>query len=77
MKALGVPELLSNLEGKISAEEARQHGQQATRHYVKRQTTWFRHQIISDYVLKTKYIERYQDKIFSEISKFVLTCSGA
>jgi tRNA dimethylallyltransferase len=76
MKALGVPDLLRHLAGEISLEEACRQGQQATRRYVKRQVTWFRHQIVADYVLKTKYTENLKDEIFSEISRFLLTYPG-
>ena len=74
MKALGVPHLLSHLKGKLTLDDARRLGQQATRRYVKRQVTWFTHQIVANIVLNSKYNERYWDKIFPEISKFVLTC---
>jgi len=50
-KALGYPELVSHLEGKISLTEAITLAQASTRHYAKRQVTWFRHQIKSDIVL--------------------------
>jgi tRNA dimethylallyltransferase len=74
MKALGVPHLLSHLKGKLTLDDARRLGQQATRRYVKRQVTWFTHQIVANIVLNSKYNERFWDKIFPEISKFVLTC---
>ncbi len=44
-KAHGLPELLLHLAGEISLAEAIRIGQLNTRHYAKRQTTWFRHQI--------------------------------
>ncbi|MCE9508094.1 MAG: tRNA (adenosine(37)-N6)-dimethylallyltransferase MiaA [Alphaproteobacteria bacterium] len=47
-KALGYPELSAYLDGKISLEEATIAAQQSTRHYAKRQVTWFRHQIAAD-----------------------------
>jgi tRNA dimethylallyltransferase len=47
-KALGYPELCAYLDGKISLEEATVTSQQSTRHYAKRQVTWFRHQITAD-----------------------------
>jgi len=47
-KALGYPELCAYLEDKISLEEATIAARQATRHYAKRQVTWFRHQIAAD-----------------------------
>lgn len=45
MKALGVPELLRHHAGLLDLDTAIAQGQQATRHYAKRQTTWFRHQM--------------------------------
>jgi tRNA dimethylallyltransferase len=45
MKAIGVPELLSHLRGEISLEQAAVLSQTATRHYIKRQLTWFRGQM--------------------------------
>lgn len=45
LKAVGVPELISYLEGCVSLEEAIQLSQQSTRRYAKRQITWFTHQI--------------------------------
>ena len=44
MKAHGVPELISYLENKISIDEAIETAQKNTRHYAKRQYTWFRNQ---------------------------------
>jgi tRNA dimethylallyltransferase len=45
MRAVGVGELFSFLEGEYSLEEAVQKAQQATRNYAKRQMTWFRNQL--------------------------------
>jgi tRNA dimethylallyltransferase len=45
MKAHGVPALIKYLAGEISREEAVSIGQLDTRHYAKRQYTWFRHQL--------------------------------
>ncbi len=50
-KALGYPELASHLSGKISLTEAITLAQAATRHYAKRQVTWFRHQLKTDLAL--------------------------
>ncbi|MFO0996463.1 MAG: tRNA (adenosine(37)-N6)-dimethylallyltransferase MiaA [Alphaproteobacteria bacterium] len=51
MKALGVRELLAHLGGTAALEEAIIAAQTATRRYVKRQSTWFRHQMSFDLVL--------------------------
>ncbi len=45
MKAHGVPALIRHLEGEIVREEASEIGRADTRHYAKRQFTWFRHQL--------------------------------
>ena len=45
MKAHGVPALIRHLKGEITLEEAAEIGRADTRHYAKRQFTWFRHQL--------------------------------
>jgi tRNA dimethylallyltransferase len=45
MKAHGVPALLSHLKGELTLPEATDIGRADTRHYAKRQFTWFRHQL--------------------------------
>ncbi len=45
MKAHGVPALIRHLQGEISLKEAAEIGRADTRHYAKRQFTWFRHQL--------------------------------
>jgi tRNA dimethylallyltransferase len=45
MKAHGVPALIRHLNGEITLEEAAAIGRADTRHYAKRQFTWFRHQL--------------------------------
>lgn len=44
MRGIGVRELTEHLAGEASLDEAIAAGQQATRHYAKRQYTWFAHQ---------------------------------
>ena len=44
-KALGFKELRAHLNGEMSLEEAITAAQASTRHYAKRQTTWFRNQV--------------------------------
>ena len=39
------PVLIRHLKGEISREEAAEIGRADTRHYAKRQFTWFRHQL--------------------------------
>ncbi|MCP3372971.1 tRNA (adenosine(37)-N6)-dimethylallyltransferase MiaA [Bradyrhizobium cajani] len=45
MKAHGVPALIRHLRGELSLDEAARIGRADTRHYAKRQFTWFRHQL--------------------------------
>ncbi len=45
MKAHGVPALIRHFGGEISLEAAADIGKADTRHYAKRQFTWFRHQL--------------------------------
>jgi tRNA dimethylallyltransferase len=45
MKAHGVPWLRRHLSGELSLAEAAAEGKRDTRHYAKRQATWFRHQL--------------------------------
>ena len=45
MKAHGVPALIRHIRGEISREDAAVIGRADTRHYAKRQFTWFRHQL--------------------------------
>jgi tRNA dimethylallyltransferase len=45
MKAHGVPALIRHLAGDLTLEEAAAIGRADTRHYAKRQFTWFRHQL--------------------------------
>ena len=45
LKAVGVPELIAYLKGAISLDQAIALGQQSTRRYAKRQTTWFTRQV--------------------------------
>ena len=45
MKAHGIPWLIRHLAGEMSLEEAARQAKLDTRHYAKRQFTWFRHQL--------------------------------
>jgi tRNA dimethylallyltransferase len=45
MRALGVPQLLAHLAGRMSLEEAAARAKLETRRYAKRQFTWARHQM--------------------------------
>ncbi|WP_132859311.1 tRNA (adenosine(37)-N6)-dimethylallyltransferase MiaA [Shimia isoporae] len=49
MKAIGAPELIAHLQGKMSLDQAREAATIATRQFAKRQRTWFRSKM-SDWV---------------------------
>ena len=49
MRAHGVPGLIAHLDGALDLEEAIARGQADTRAYAKRQFTWFRHQMGTDW----------------------------
>lgn len=51
MKAHGVPEIVKYLKGEITLDEAIQIAQTNTRHYAKRQYTWFKNQFPSSEVI--------------------------
>jgi len=73
MKAVGVPELLRHLRGEITLDEATAAAQQATRHYAKRQMTWFRHQMVPDLVLSAQLSESLLRCSRHFIDRFLLT----
>lgn len=78
MKALGVPELISHIEGEATLAEAVAAAQGATRRYVKRQATWFRHQLDpgaggSVITLNAQYSDSAAAEIFPKIRQFMLT----
>ncbi len=73
LKALGVAELVRHLHGECSLDAAVAAAQQATRRYAKRQMTWFRNQIVADWVIDATYSERILDEIFSFIRQKLLT----
>jgi tRNA dimethylallyltransferase len=45
MKTLGVPEIINYLAGHITYDKAIEIAATNTRHYAKRQCTWFNHQV--------------------------------
>lgn len=80
MKSLGVPELRRHLLGEITLPEAIADAQLNTRHYVKRQFTWLRHQVLGNdpacFLLNKQYSESLPDEIFNNIRHKVLTPSA-
>lgn len=53
LKAIGVHEIISYFENKITYDQMIAMAQQATRQYAKRQTTWFRHHLNNARVLQS------------------------
>ena len=73
LRAVGVPPIRTFIEGGIDRDRMIDLVKRDTRRYAKRQRTWFRHQIIPDIAIDTKYSEMSLDEIFPDISKFLLT----
>lgn len=71
-KAHGLPELVQYLKGEISLEEAIRVGQLNTRHYAKRQTTWFRHQFSPDLVVEKDLSQQENFNLEAEIFPFIV-----
>ena len=73
MKAVGLPELIRHLRGEISLADAIAAAQTATRRYVKRQTTWFHHQLDADLICVEQYSESLLHRSRHFIDRFLLT----
>jgi tRNA dimethylallyltransferase len=72
MKAHGLRALLAHLDGSTPLEAAVAHAKKETRWYVKRQTTWFRHQVPSWPVMQQTLVEQqYSDLLRVELLRFV------
>jgi tRNA dimethylallyltransferase len=65
MKAHGVPALIRHLSGEITLDEAAAIGRGDTRHYAKRQFTWFRHQLPEFEWVKPEAARGWLDKRIS------------
>jgi tRNA dimethylallyltransferase len=65
MKAHGVPTLIRHLKGEITLEEAATIARADTRHYAKRQFTWFRHQLPEFEWVKPDQAGRWLDALRS------------
>ena len=73
LKAVGVPPISKFIEGTIDRDRMTEMCKRDTRRYAKRQTTWFRHQIIPEITINMKLSEKTTGTIFPEISNFLLT----
>ena len=72
-KALGFRQLIQHLNGKIELEQAVTEAIYDTRHYAKRQATWFNHQILTDISIKETFSAKILPEIFSFIRQYRLT----
>ena len=73
LKAVGVSPISEYIEGTIDRKRMIELGKRDTRRYAKRQTTWFRHQIIPEITINMKLSKKTAGRIFPEISDFLLT----
>ncbi len=69
MRAIGVRPLIAAVERKCSLEEAVGAAKLETRHYVKRQETWFKRQMISWRHVNAQYMESNMAEIFAFIQR--------
>jgi tRNA dimethylallyltransferase len=75
MKALGVPDFRSHLEGHCDLAEALIKAKQATRNFAKRQLTWFRNQMAADLVIED-FGDRALDQGISAVQEFLSVSQG-
>lgn len=73
LKALGLRELMAYLAGTLDRDAAIAAAQTATRHYAKRQMTWFRGQFLAGYTVDKKLNEQYLTDSAKKIIDWVLT----
>lgn len=73
MKALGVPELGRHVAGELDLEAAIGLAVISTRQYIKRQTTWFRHQLPPGHLRVEQFSESFDLRILPFIRRFGLT----
>jgi tRNA dimethylallyltransferase len=67
MKAHGVPALMRHLQGEITRDEAAEIGRADTRHYAKRQFTWFRHQLPEFEWVKPEVARGWFENVFPSL----------
>ena len=73
MKTLGLPALLSHLRDELPLDGAIEQAQSATRHYAKRQVTWFSRQFIAEFIINEKLSEHNIERFIPLIIKLFLT----
>lgn len=73
MKALGVPELMQYVDGKIELEAAVNRVKMLTRRYAKRQMTWVRNKMCEANLSSAQDLESLKEEFFPFIRRFLLT----
>jgi len=73
MKALGVPELIRYLDGKMEKEVAVTRVKMLTRRYAKRQMTWIRNKMCEANCSFAQDMESLREEFFPIIRRFLLT----
>ena len=71
MKALGVQEIIQYIKGDILLDEAIDLASAKTRQYAKRQTTWFKNQIIVDQVIEFSTAKQYSE-IMEDLARITI-----
>ncbi|MEQ8654761.1 MAG: tRNA (adenosine(37)-N6)-dimethylallyltransferase MiaA [Kiloniellales bacterium] len=71
LKAVGYRELAAHLAGEISLQAACEAAVTATRRYLKRQTTWLRHQVMADETQIGVWHAQYSCQLSREIVTFL------
>ncbi len=71
LKAVGYRELATHIRGEISLDEAVSQATNATRRYLKRQTTWLRHQVIASEACVNVWHAQYSYHLGAEIVTFL------
>ena len=69
MKAVGVPQIASFLNGEMTKEEAILAASQESRRYAKRQFTFFRNNFITNYLFEETYLKSKNSEFFANILK--------
>ena len=70
MQGLGYKEIIEYLEGNITLEEAIYILKRDTRHFAKRQLTWFRREKVTTWIDKSKYDS--EEKILQQIKEYAI-----
>ena len=68
-QAIGYKQLFEHFEGKTGLDEARENIKKETRHFAKRQVTWFSHQ--KDIIMIERTGQESEEEILERMSKFL------